>query len=148
MKFPVIKKLLLSFCLIASVSLFAQDKVSDSDLDTFAEVYKAMLTENQQAQNSIFASIEEEGFDMERFSQVEASVNNQEHDGVEPTADELAKHKKIHQNIEKIQGDFEVKMESVIKTHGWTMEQYEKIANAISTDQELQGKLQQKMMGE
>lgn len=141
------KKLILSLCLLAGATLFAQDKVSDADLNAFTEVYKVMLVENQQAQNSIFAMIEEEGLDIERFSQIEAAVNGTEHEGAEPTSDELSKHKKVHENIEKIQVDFEVKIEKEIKNQGWTKEQYEKVANAISTDQELQQKLQEKMMG-
>lgn len=140
------KKLFLSICLLAGATMFAQDKVSDADLNAFSEVYKVMLTENQQAQNSIFAMIEEEGLDINRFSQIEASVNNSAHEGEKPTEKELAIHKKIHQNIEKIQGDFEVTIEKEIKKQGWTKEQYEKVASAISADQELQQKLQEKMM--
>lgn len=142
------KNLLLSLCLLAGATLFAQDTVSDKDLDTFAEVYKVMLTENQKAQNSIFAMIEEEGIEMQRFVEIEAAVNNEQHEGAEPTAEELAKHKKIHENIEKIQADFDTEMVKEMKNHGWTMEQYEKVANIIGSDQELQAKLQQKMMGE
>ncbi len=140
------KKLFLSICLLAGATMFAQDKVSDADLNAFSEVYKVMLTENQQAQNSIFAMIEEEGLGINRFSQIEAAVNNNAHEGEKPTEKELAIHKKIHQNIEKIQGDFEVTIEKEIKKQGWTKEQYEKVASAISADQELQQKLQEKMM--
>ncbi|HLW15400.1 MAG TPA: DUF4168 domain-containing protein [Flavobacteriaceae bacterium] len=141
------KKLFLSICLLAGVTMFAQDKVSDADLNAFSEVYKVMLAENQQAQNSIFAMIEEEGLDINRFSEIEAAVNNGTHEGEKPTEKELTIHKKIHQNIEKIQGDFEVTIEKEIKKQGWTKEQYEKVAGAISADQELQQKLQEKMMG-
>lgn len=147
MKLPIMKNLFLSICLLAGATLFAQDNVSDADLDTFSEVYKVMMTENQQAQNSIFAMIEEEGLDMNRFGQIEAAVNEGEHEGEKPSAEELSKHKKIHENIAKIQTDFEVVIEKEIEKQGWTKEHYEKVANAISSDQELQQKLQEKMMG-
>lgn len=147
MKSPIMKKLFLTICLLAGVTMIAQDKVSDTELNSFTEIYKVMLIENQQAQNSIFAMIEEEGLDIERFAEIEAAVNDKAHEGAKPSTDELAKHKKIHENIAKIQTDFEVTIEKEIKKQGMTKEQYEKVANAISADQELQQKLQEKMMG-
>lgn len=147
MKSPIMKKLFLTICLLAGVTMIAQDKVSDAELNSFTEIYKVMLIENQQAQNSIFAMIEEEGLDIERFAEIEAAVNDKAHEGTKPSTDELAKHKKIHENIAKIQTDFEVTIEKEIKKQGMTKEQYEKVANAISADQELQQKLQEKMMG-
>lgn len=147
LKLLIMKKLFLSICLLAGVTLFAQDKVSDADLNAFTEVYKVMLAENQQAQNSIFAMIEDEGLDVNRFAEIESAVNQNIHEGEKPSEKELAIHKKIHQNIEKIQSDFEVVIEKEIEKQGMTKEQYEKVANAISADQELQQKLQEKMMG-
>lgn len=140
------KKIFLSICLLAGATLFAQQTVSDADLNTFSEVYKVMLTENQKAQNSIFAMIEEEGLDIERFSQIEAAVRNNEHDGAEPTSNELTKHKKIHDNIAKIQKDFEVIVEKEIKKQGWSKDEYDVVASAITASQELQVKLQEIMM--
>lgn len=147
MKLATMKKLFLSICLLAGVTMFAQDKVSDAELDAFTEIYKVMLTENQQAQNSIFAMIEEEGLEINRFAEIEAAVNQNSTEGEKPSEKELAIHKKIHDNIAKIQSDFEVTIEKEIEKQGMTKEQYERVANAISTDQELQQKLQQKMMG-
>lgn len=139
------KKLLLSICLFASLTVFAQTKVSDADLNTFSKVYTVMLAENHKAQNTIPAIIEEEGLDILRFSEIEASVRNNPHDGAEPTSDELTKHKKVHDRIGKIQKDFEVIVEKEIKAQGWTQEKYEEIVTAISASEELQNKLQKIM---
>ncbi|HLS12473.1 MAG TPA: DUF4168 domain-containing protein [Flavobacteriaceae bacterium] len=141
------KKLFLSICLLAGVTMFAQDKVSDAELNSFTEIYKVMLTENQKAQNSIFAMIEEEGLEINRFAEIEAAVNQNSTEGEKPSEKELAIHKKIHDNIAKIQTDFEATIEKEIEKQGMTKEQYERVANTISTDQELQQKLQEKMMG-
>ena len=147
MKLSTMKKLFLSLCLLAGVTMFAQDKVSDAELDSFTEIYKVMLTENEKAQNSIFAMIEEEGLEINRFAEIEAAVNQNATEGEKPSEKELAIHKKIHDNIAKIQVDFEGTIEKEIEKQGMTKEQYERVANAISADQELQQKLQQKMMG-
>lgn len=144
-----IKSLFLSLFLFSGMALFAQEKVSDKDLDTFIEVYQVMMLESQQSQMAIMGLIDKEGIEPARFAEINGSMNGAEVEGAKkPTEAEVAKYKNILAGMEGLQADFEAKIAKVLETKSWTEEKFQKIGEAIDSSQELQLKLQQKMMGQ
>lgn len=120
--------------------------VSDDELSKFAQAYQGIMVVNQEAQQKMLATVEEEGFDVQRFNEIhQASLDpNQE---VEVTAEEEEKHKKTVEKIQGMQEEFQSQMEQVIEKQGLTVERYEQVAMALQTDTELQQRLQQMMQG-
>lgn len=120
--------------------------VSDDELSKFAQAYQGIMVVNQEAQQKMLATVEEEGFDVQRFNEIhQASLDpNQE---VEVTAEEEAKHKKTVEKIQGMQEEFQSQMEQVIEKEGLTVERYEQVAMALQTDTELQQRLQRMMQG-
>lgn len=142
-----IKSLFLSLFLFSGIALFAQETVSDKDLDTFIEVYQVMMVESQQAQMAILGLIEKEEIEPNRFAEINASMNGAAVEGAkEPTEAEKAKYNKILTGMESLQVEFETKISKLLEANSWTEEKFQKIGEAIDASEELQTKLQQKMM--
>ncbi|MGW1456450.1 DUF4168 domain-containing protein [Salegentibacter agarivorans] len=151
--------LLFAFALLGSASVFAQTQqlpqqqqqtvdidVSDEELSKFADAYQKIRMVNQQAQQEMAKTVEDSGFDIQRFNEIhQASLDpNTE---VDATEDELTKHKEVVSEIEGMQGEFQKEMENAISEEGLDVARYEKIAMALQTDTELQQRLQQLMQG-
>ncbi|HSP11132.1 MAG TPA: DUF4168 domain-containing protein, partial [Salegentibacter sp.] len=102
---------------------------------------------NQQAQQEMIKTVEDSGFDVQRFNEIhQASLDpNQE---VEVSSEEKAKHKEVVTEIEGMQGKFQKDMEEVIEKEGLSIERYEQLAMALQTDTELQQRLQKLMQGQ
>lgn len=136
-----IKFLILSIALMASAAVFAQTDVSDVQLAQFADAYIKVQEENVAAQQKMIAIIEDEGLNVERFSEIqEASMDPAQESNATP--DEVKKHAKAIEKLNKLQPELEKNAINGIESTGISVEQYQSLASAIQNDQGLQQRLQ------
>jgi hypothetical protein len=142
----LIRKIGLSLvvALISFASMNAQEaKVTDAQIDKFAELYQTITAENMKAQQNMMAIIEDEGLTMERFNEIHtASLDpNAKSDASDS---EKKKHKsaltKIEETNEKVQNMLEAK----IKEAGMTIEEFQELGQKIQSSPELNAKLMAK----
>src|SRR5690554_345282 len=143
-----IRTLFLSFTLfIGSMGLFAQvqQDISDVQLAQFADAYINMQKENQTAQSQVMTMIEEEGLEVERFSEIQQAASDPSLES-NATPEEVKKHATVMAKIEAMQDHFEERAIAGIEASGITMEEYQAIATALQQDQTLVTKLQAILM--
>jgi len=143
-----IRTLFLSFTLfIGSMGLFAQvqQDISDVQLAQFADAYINMQKENQAAQSQVMTMIEEEGLEVERFSEIQQAASDPSLES-NATPEEVKKHATVMAKIEAMQDHFEERAIAGIEASGITMEEYQAIATALQQDQTLVTKLQAILM--
>ncbi|GGZ51042.1 DUF4168 domain-containing protein [Mesonia mobilis] len=140
--------LFLFLATLGTISMSAQTeakKVTDQDLNKFADAYQAVQMENQKAQQEMVAMIEESGLDVEKFQKIQKAQMDPNTE-VEATEKELTAHKQVMAEIQAMQPKLQSEMEALIKKKGLTMQRYQEVAAAIQTNQELQQQLQAIMM--
>jgi hypothetical protein len=125
------------------LSIFAQtqEKVSDAQLQKFAEAYQTVQQVNQQIQQKMVTAIEAEGITAKRFNEIYQAEMNSEVE-VDATEDELIKQRAALKKIEGMQSGVQEDMQNKIKEKGLTLEQYEKIGAQLQNNKDLQKKLQ------
>jgi 3-isopropylmalate dehydratase small subunit len=125
------------------LSTFAQtdEKVSDAQLQKFAEAYQTVQQVNQQIQQEMLTAIETEGITAKRFNEIYKAQMDPEVE-VDATEDEMAKQKAALKKIEGMQTGVQENMQNKIKEKGLTLEQYEKIGAQLQSNPDLQKKLQ------
>jgi len=125
------------------LSTFAQtqEKVSDAQLQKFAEAYQTVQQVNQQIQQKMVTAIEAEGITAKRFNEIYQAEMDSEVEA-DATEDEMVKQKAALKKIEDMQSGVQEDMQNKIKEKGLTLEQYEKIGAQLQNDKELQRKLQ------
>ena len=140
--------LFLFLATLGTISMSAQTeakKVTDQELNKFANAYQAVQVENQKAQQEMVAMIEESGLDVEKFQKIQKAQMDPNTE-VEATEKELTAHKQVMAKIQEMQPKLQSEMEGLIKKQGLTMQRYQEVAAAIQTNQELQQQLQAIMM--
>jgi len=134
--------ILLFITLLGSVSFAqAQDKVSDTELNTFAMAFQKVQVENQKVQEEMKALITDNGLEVERFSAIQQQTTNPDME-VDATQEEKDAFKMIMAEITKLQPMIEARMGGVVADAGMTVERFQTIGNSLQTDQELQQRLQ------
>lgn len=122
-----------------------QVNVTDAELEKFAEAYQGIQVAQQEAQKKMIAAVEEQGMEIGTFNEIhQAKMQNQE---VEASQDDLQKHAKAVEKIEKMQPAIQEGMEEIITDADLTVERYEQIAGAMQTNPELIQRLQKIMAG-
>ena len=140
--------LFLFLATLGTISMSAQTeakKVTDQELNKFANAYQAVQVENQKAQQEMVAMIEESGLDVEKFQNIQKAQMDPNTE-VEATEKELTAHKQVMAEIQAMQPKLQSEMEGLIKKQGLTMQRYQEVPAAIQTNQELQQQLQAIMM--
>ena len=140
--------LFLFLATLGTISMSAQTeakKVTDQELNKFANAYQAVQVENQKAQQEMVAMIEESGLDVEKFQKIQKAQMDPNTE-VEATEKELTAHKQVMAEIQAMQPKLQSEMEGLIKKQGLTMQRYQEVPAAIQTNQELQQQLQAIMM--
>ena len=122
-----------------------ENKISDAELNKWANAYQKVQMQNQQAQQKMMTMIQDEGMELQRFNEIQqASMNpNQQIDATEA---EIKKHKMVSDKIEKMRPELERKATEAIESTGMSIERYQEIAAVIQQDQNLQQRLQKIMM--
>ena len=138
--------LLLFVTLLGGVSFAqAQDKISDAELNKFANAFQVVQMENQKAQQKMATVITDNGMEVERFSTIQQAVSNPNQEA-DATDAEMKKHDAIMAEIKKMQPAIEAKMEKAVADSGITIERYQAIGTALQQDKSLQQRFQSIMM--
>lgn len=123
----------------------AQDKISDAELNKFADAFQVIQMENQKAQQKMATVITDNGMEIERFSAIQQAASNPNQE-VDATDAEMKKHEAIMVEIKKMQPAIEAKMEKAVADSGITIERYQAIGTALQQDKALQQRFQAIMM--
>lgn len=118
--------------------------VSDTELTQFATVYKEIQVVTAKAQEEMTKTVEDNGFEVERFNTLYVASQNPEKP-LEATPEEVEKLEVVMTKIEKMQPVYQKKMETVITKENMSVERYQEVAMAVQTDTELQQRLQAKL---
>ncbi|WP_417359909.1 DUF4168 domain-containing protein [Galbibacter sp.] len=121
----------------------AQEKieVSDTELGQVAKAFMGIQQVNAQAQQEMVKTVEESGFELERFNELyEASVATDKN--VEASSEEKEKFGVVMNQIQNKQASFQKQMEDAIVKEGITIERYQQVAVVLQSDKDLQQRLQ------
>lgn len=124
----------------------ATPDISDEELQKFANAFQEVQVENQKIQKDMIAKIEEEGMEVQRFSEIQQAQQNPEQEA-EMTAEEEKAIENLMPKLQTIQQESQTVMQEKIKSAGLTMNRYQEIAQMIQQSPELQKKLQSMMQG-
>lgn len=135
--------ILLMVCLVSSMSAFAQTgkEVSDKELEQFAAAAQQVQMINQEAQQKMINTVEEQGLDVQRFSEIQQAQQDPQQE-LEATEEEVEKYEASTREFEKIQLKAQREMEEKITEGGLTVPRYQEIAMTLQSDPELQKKFQ------
>lgn len=121
-----------------------QVEVSDAELDKIAAAFQDIQKVNMEAQQQVIATVKESGFDPNRFNEMyQASASAEQ--TVEASDEEKQRFGEVMGKIQQMQTGFMKQIQEIISKEGLTMERYEKIAMALQTDADLQGRLRAAM---
>lgn len=139
------KKLFLAF-LIIGTSAVAQEKVSDTELNQFANAVNSIQSINQEAQSTMLEVVEQSGFDLEKFNATyEAAMNNDTETLNQLSEEETKKFESIMARFEAMQAVFQKQMEDAIAKQQISMDRFNEISAMLENDFELQTRLQELM---
>ncbi len=139
------KKLFLAF-LIIGTSAFAQDKVSDKELNQFSSAVTSIQQINQEAQSTMLEVVEQSGFELERFNAIYDAAMKEDTEVMSQLSEEEAKKfESIMARFEAMQGVFQKKMEDAIAKEQISMDRFNEISVMLENDFELQTRLQELM---
>ncbi len=137
-----IKSLLFLVTILGAFSLSAQEQnISDTELGQFADAYIKVQMQNQEAQQNMMTIIEDEGLQLERFSEIQEATMDP-NKKTDATADEMKKHAKAIAKMEKMQPELEKKAVTEIESAGISFDRYKSLAKAVQEEKELQQRLQ------
>jgi outer membrane murein-binding lipoprotein Lpp len=124
----------------------AAPEVSDQELEKFANAFQVVQQENQKIKQKMMTTIQEEGMEVQRFSEIQQSKQNPKQE-VSTTEAEDKKLSSITPKLQEIQQSGQAKMQEKIEDNGLSMSRYQEISQAIQKDPELREKLQSMMEG-
>src|SRR5690554_1449237 len=124
----------------------ATPDISDEELQKFVDAFQEIQVENQKIQQKMIAEIQEEGMEVQRFSEIQQAQQNPNQE-VEMTAEEEKAIESLMPKLQSIQQESQTVMQEKIKSAGLTMNRYQEIAQMIQQSPELQKKLQSMMQG-
>lgn len=140
---------LLSIILLSSVSIIAQTnskevskKVSDSELASFAEVFKEVQEISQKSQSKMVKIIKDEGFDLKRYNTIARAQQNDDQD-LEVSDSEIEKLKAIDSQLVEIESETQERLEKKLNEKNLTIERYLEIMELLQDDEQLQIRLQE-----
>lgn len=120
-----------------------QITVTDAELEKFATAYQGIQLANQDAQKKMIAAVEDQDLEIEKFNEIhQAKMQNQK---VDASKEELEKHAKAVETLDKLQPEIQAQMEKIITDAGLTVERFEQITTAMQTNPEILQRLQKIM---
>jgi len=142
------KSVFLFIAMLGTIGLSAQTeakKVTDEELNNFADAFQEVQMENQKVQQEMMTMIQENGLDVNRFQEIQKSQMDP-NSTAEVTEKEMTAFKTVMSKIEKMQPELQAQMAEIIKKKGLSMERYQEVGAAIQADAGLQQKMQTMMM--
>jgi hypothetical protein len=116
-------------------------KVSDKELEQFAEAAQQVQIINQEVQKRMINKLEENELDVQRFNEIQQAQQNPQQE-INATKEEIKKYEASSREFEKIQVQAHQKMQQQITASGLTLPRYEEITMILQSDLELQEKFQ------
>lgn len=139
--------LMFIFSTTAVMAQVEQEEITDTELSQFADTFQQMRMMNQDVQMKMSEVVSNEEMEIKRFNEIhQASLDPAVE--VEVTDEEKEKYDNIVSEIEKMQVDFQSKMEETISDSGLTVERYQEIATQLQTDAALQERLREELTAE
>ena len=115
-------------------------KVSDAELQKFAEAYNDLQIAQQELQNRMIDIIKDNDLDVSTFNEIhQAQLQERQ---VDVSEEDLKNHKIIVQKLEKMRPQVKQQLDSIIKEQDLTLIRYEEIADALQNNIQLQQRLQ------
>jgi hypothetical protein len=143
MKFTL--TLLLS--ILMSHLTFAQEKkITDVELNKFADAYQQVRMINQSSQQKMMTAVKDENLTIERFNLINKADQNPNKE-VKATTEELEKYDAALEAIEEIQENVKAQLQTKIKDAGLSLQRFQQIANMMREDKALQQRLASLMQG-
>jgi hypothetical protein len=135
---------MLLFFLFSTTALMAQEgqKVTDAEISKFAITFQQMRMVNQEAQLQMQQAVKDEEIELQRFNEIHKATLDPNTE-VDATAKEQEKYKEAMAEIEKMQVEFQQKIEEMITGNGLTVERYQQIVARLQADQSLQERLKE-----
>jgi len=124
----------------SQVNAQEQVQVSDAELNKIASAFQDIQKVNMEAQQQVMKTVQESGFDANRFNEMYQATASPEKT-VEASDEEKERFGKLMNDIQEMQVGFTQQIEEIISNEGLSMERYQKIAMALQSDSELQGRL-------
>ncbi|MBA4744237.1 MAG: DUF4168 domain-containing protein [Muricauda sp.] len=131
-------------CAFSNVNAQEQVEVTDAELSKIASAFQGIQKVNMEAQQKVMKTVEESGFEANRFNELyQASASPEK--TVDASDDEKERFGKLMNEIQQMQVGFTEQIEEIISNEGMSIERYQKIAMALQSDAELQGRLRTKL---
>lgn len=112
--------------------------VSDKEMERFVKVSDELQVVQQDAQEKMMNAIEENGLDVQRYSEIEqANRSGQE---VDMTDKEKAAYDKTSEVVQAEQMKIQEEAQKLLEKHDFKEQRYMKISQALRSDQELMQK--------
>lgn len=124
--------------------------VSEEELTTFVGIVQKLQPLGMEAQQKMLAAVEDEGIDVQRFTEIMNAQQMPESDA-DISKEEMDKYEKAQDAVDKIQDDVQAQMNEIIEDNGMSTDRYEEIMMVVQQDQALMQRVQQMMqpdMGE
>ncbi len=129
----------------ASAASATQTEVGQDELSKFAQAFQRIQMANQEIQKKMMGIVKSNNLDVKTFNDIHtAKMKNEKSDASEET---LANYDKAVAQIEGMQGDFQKKVEGIIKEQGLTLKRYGEIATELQNNKDLQDRLKKILMG-
>ena len=120
--------------------------LSDEELKQFAEIAQEMQIVSQSFQQEMMTAIENEGMQVDRFTQIQQAQQNPNQES-DATAEEMQTFDAANQKLQEIQMTAQKEMTQKLEDAGLSQEWYQQTAMAIQSNQELMMRFQQLQQG-
>lgn len=127
-----------------SQSVDENEAVNNKDLEKFVVIYKQIQEKNLLIQKEMILSVEEEGMEVERYTEIQKAKANPATE-IKITTEEENMLGSINEKLTEIRNDFEQEVEALIKEEGMTLEDYRMIYLELEKDRDLQEKFRELM---
>lgn len=136
------------FCFtIVGAATFAQTpaqekiEVSDAELGQIANAFMGIQQVNAQAQQEMAKTVEEGGFELDRFNELYESTLSADKN-IEASSEEKEKFGVVMNEIQNKQATYQKQMEDIIVKEGITLDRYQQVAVVLQSDKKLQQRLE------
>jgi PBP1b-binding outer membrane lipoprotein LpoB len=112
-------------------------EVSDEELERFVALSQELQMMSQQVQQDMIAAVEEEGLDLQRFSEMDKADRNPATE-LEGTPQELESFEAANERLNTMQTEARESMQSKLEAQGFTEQRLQEINMALQQDTVLQ----------
>ncbi|NBC07264.1 MAG: hypothetical protein GVY26_08725 [Bacteroidetes bacterium] len=122
---------------MASTAPGGNTEITNDELERFVALSQELQVMSQQVQQDMIAVVEEEGLDLQRFSEMDKADRNPETE-VEGTPQELESYEAASERLNTMQTEARAEMQSKLEAQGFTEQRLQEINVALQQDTVLQ----------